>query len=135
MDLVFAQQVDVLDAAIIPDEVLDVVFLDSLSLLGDALVRVGELRTEEALPLIVGEGKLIKLLELSAQVSDEIALCGDVQVLIGQGLELLDERTLELRLALIAGFTQCHRLWNVLTDHSALVALGDEGVGEVGGHG
>jgi len=101
VDVLFINQVDVLAAAVIPGEHLDMVLLYTRRLLNDAVVGTGHLLREEPLPLGVGEGDLVEVLQLAAQVVDQLLLAGDAQVLVSLLFQLGYQASLERPLTLI----------------------------------
>jgi hypothetical protein len=121
VDVLLVDQVDVLDRAVVALEYLDVVFLDARGLFDDAVVGAGNAGTEEALPLGVGELHLVELLQLAAQVGDQIAFRGDGQVFIGLHLQLLDEGLFQFGLGLIGGFPHTQEFGQEFGDDGALV--------------
>ena len=102
MDALLVDQVDVLGAAVVALQDLNVVFLDAGGLLDDAVVGPGDLLAEELLPFLVTERDLVQRLQLAAQVGDQVGLAADAQVFVGLYLQALDEVVLKLRLGLVA---------------------------------
>ncbi len=118
VDVRLVNQRNVLRRPIIAPEDLDVVLLDTRRLLDDAIVGTCDLRREELLPLGIREGHPVDLLELHAEVRDQLCLRCDRQVLVGLPLEESDHLLLECGLRLIR--ISLRRIVNILSDDRAL---------------
>ena len=103
MDILLVEEVDVFDGAVGAGEELDMVVLNDSGFFADAAVWVGDGLFEEAFPFGIGEGKVVQLFELSAQIGDEFGLGGDGEILIRLGLQECEERLFEFRLGLTGG--------------------------------
>lgn len=103
MNILLVEEVDVFDGAVGAGEELDMVVLNDGGFFADAAVGVGDGLFEEAFPFGIGEGEVVQLFELSAQIGDEFGLGGDGEVLVGLGLQECDERLFKFRLGLTGG--------------------------------
>ncbi|MNQ79027.1 hypothetical protein D3C85_939570 [compost metagenome] len=121
MDIGLVDQVDVLAAAVIALQDLDVVFLQAGSFFQNAVIATSNAGREEALPLGVGKLDIVELLQLGSQVGDQLGLRADRQVFIGLTLQLLDKGTLQRRLALVASLAHTQRIRQKLGNHRALI--------------
>lgn len=124
VDVLAVDQGDVLAGAVVADEHLHVVLLDFAGLLHDVLIRVGDGGREKALPLLVGEVVVVQLLQLDAQVGDQLLLGVDRLVLIALFGEQAHELPLQLRLGLV-GFRAPGRGF-VGSDDGVFAGLGDD---------
>ena len=77
------------------------VLLNAAGLIFRRVVAPSDPLGEEPLPLRVGERDVVECLQLRAHVRDEVRLIRDVKVLVGLGLQALDELALQLGLGLI----------------------------------
>ena len=92
MNVLLVNQVDVLGLASISFKDLDMVFLYLGSLCFNAFVLVGNHIIEETLPFAVGEGVVIKSLQLHTEVIHKVLFRVDREVvvsLLGEGLNQL----------------------------------------------
>ena len=101
VDMVLVQQLDVLGAAIIPSEDLDMVFLKTAGLFDDAIRGRCNTVGKEPLPLGITESVAIQFLQLVPQVLDKLLLRVDRKVLVALLAEKLDKLLLQFCFALI----------------------------------
>lgn len=69
VDIFLVDQRDVLAVAVVTAQDLNIILLQTLRLLGDTVVRIGDTVGEKACPLAVREGIAVQLLELSPQIA------------------------------------------------------------------
>ena len=124
VDVLFVQQIDVFAGTVVLAQHLHMVALYLAGLFHDALVGAGNAILEETLPLRVGEGVVVQLLQLAAQIGDERRLVVDGQVFIALGGQHMDEFLLQRGLALVA--LRPPRLRGILRHHRTLAGGGDE---------
>ena len=120
VDVDLVEQVDILHGAVVAFEDLDVVFLDPRCLLGDPVVRGGDLLGEEALPLGIREVDIVQGCQLRPQIRLQRVRARHRQVLVRLASEQLDERRLERRLGLVGAVLV--RVGHELGDDRAFVA-------------
>lgn len=122
VDVLLVNERDIFGGAVVPPEHLYIVLLDLPGLLHDMLVGVGNGVEKELLPLAVAELVAVQGLQLAAQVSNEVGLLVDLQILIALLGEQRNKLPLQRRLALVAVRAFFHRLVG-----------GDDGVFRCGG--
>ena len=66
--MVFVHEIDVLQSSVVELEIADVIYLHSSGLFDDGCPGFVEILQEKTLPLLVGEGEMVELLELCACV-------------------------------------------------------------------
>lgn len=102
VDVLLVDEGDVLALACVPAEDLHRVLLDAAGLVLNAVVGVGDALAEKPLPLRTGEGVAVQLLQLFAQVGNQLRLGVDGQILIPLFAEQADKFFLQRGLALVA---------------------------------
>ena len=70
VDILFIDDANIFRGAIIPLEAENGAFLDNLALFRNMGVGVGDFRSEEALPFLVGEAVLVQLFNALTQIGD-----------------------------------------------------------------
>ena len=133
VDMVPVQEVDVLIRAVIALEGYDRVVLDAPRLVDDRKRRVRDVLRAEAPPLGVGELDAVQLLELGAQVGDELGLGVDAEPVVALVREDVDEAGLEVCLRLVGALGR--RRGGRLGADRRLGSLQDEAVGRQAGGG
>ena len=113
-------QVDVLGLARISFEDLDMVFLYLGGLCLNAFVLVGNHIIEETLPLAVGEGVVVKSLQLHTEVIHKVFLRVDSEVFISLLGEVLNQLLLQLCLGLV--FLAC-AIRRLIVAHNRVVLV------------
>ena len=90
VDVGLVDELDVLRRPVVALEDLDVVLLDADGLLGDAIVRTGDLLGEEPFPLGVAERDAVQCFQLGTEVRDQLRLGRDREVVVRLPLQQLD---------------------------------------------
>ena len=101
-DVLFVEQIDVLDAAVIEDEVADVVIVDFACLVDAVVAGFVQILLDEPLPFAVLKYYIIQRFQLLPDIGEH--LFGGVEfgeVLVALIFQVVDELTLERILALI----------------------------------
>ena len=104
-DMRLVYQFDILKTGVIFFDVLQLcctVVLQQFGFIGNRCSCVREFCTEETFPLIVGKLDMIEFLQLLAEISNQFFLGMNIEILISLRLQLLNERVLQLRFALIS---------------------------------
>ena len=102
VNILFVDEIDIFRRAAVLPQHLHMVVLDLARLFHDALVGTGNAALEKALPLRIGEGVVVQLFQLAAQIGDERRLVVDSQVFIALRGEHTDELAFQRGLALVA---------------------------------
>ena len=82
VDVLLVDEGDVLALAYVPPEDLHKILLDAAGLVLNAVVGVDDALVKKPLPLGIGEGVAVQLLQLFAQVDGQLRLRVDGQILI-----------------------------------------------------
>ena len=96
VDACFVEKGDILDAAVVALEDLDVILLYARGLIDDAFGGPGDLLLEEARPFVVRELDVVERFELLAQVGDQVFFVLDGQIFIALRLKAFDEVPLQV---------------------------------------
>ena len=84
--VLLVDEVDVFLRAIVEGESLDVVTLNRLCLVNNALALVGDFRLEETLPLVVGKVEVVEFFQLEAKVLYQLVLVVNMGILVALSL-------------------------------------------------
>ena len=101
MNVLLVDQGDVHGGAVFSDQVLNMILLNLSGLFHDALVLIGNLILEEAVPLLVGETELIESFQLAAKVLNQSRFIVDGDILIALLGQHPDKSGFQRRFALI----------------------------------
>ena len=113
-------EVDILGLARISFEDLDMVFLYLGGLCLNAFVWVGNHIIEETLPLAVGEGVVVKSLQLHTEVIHKVFLPVNIEVFISLLGEVLNQLLLQLCFGLV--FLAC-AIYRLIVAHNRVVLV------------
>ena len=83
VDAPLVDQQHILGGVVVPAKQLHVVFVDTYRLFGNAVVLPGNAGGEEPVPFGIRELKAVQQFQLGSQVTDQVGLRTDRQVLVG----------------------------------------------------
>ena len=124
VDALFVDEGDVLALAGVPPEDLHKVLLDAAGLVFNAVVGVGDALAKKPLPLGIGEGVVVQLLQLFAEVGSQLRLGVDGKILVPLSTEQADKFLFQRGLALVAVGTGLDRF--VFCDYRVFGGLGND---------
>ena len=102
VNILLVDERDIHGSAVLPGEILHIVFLNPAGLFHDAVVFAGDPGGEKALPLPVGETVVIEFFQLFPQIVDEIFLVVNIYVLVSLLTQHFDESPFQRRFTLIS---------------------------------
>ena len=104
-DMFLVNQFDVLEAGVIFADELQLcraVILQQFRFVSHSSTCIGYLCAEETFPFIIRERDMVQFFQLLTEISHQLILGMDVQILIPLVMQLLDECIFQLRFALIS---------------------------------
>ena len=122
MDVLFINEGNVLAFASVSPEDLDIIFLDTTAFILNLIVGDSNTGSEKPLPLAVRKGVVVQLLQLSAEVGDQLRLGMDREIFIALFAENADKFFFQRGLALVAVGTGLD--WFIFRHHCVFVCLG-----------
>ena len=103
-DMLLIDQIDVLDMPVVEHEVIDIIVMQFARFFHKVVAGSVQILFTEALPLGIGEGYAIEVLQLCTHISQECRRRSELwQVFVALTLQILYQFTLQSRLALIVG--------------------------------
>ena len=101
VDVLLVDEGNIHGCAVLAGEVLHKIFLDHPGLFHDAIVGVGQLGLEKAVPFPVGKAEMIEPFQLAAEIGHQVRLAVDGHIFVTLLPQHLDEGRFQRRLALV----------------------------------
>ena len=101
VDVLLVDEGNIHGCAVLAGEVLHKIFLDHPGLFHDAIVGVGQLGLEKAVPFPVGKAEMIEPFQLAAEIGHQVRLAVDGHIFVTLLPQHLDEGRFQRRLTLV----------------------------------